>query len=214
MSTPIFSRGHGNELWVLILEKAYAKLHGSYSLLKGGWAHEGMSDLTGCPTVNYNFEDAVVAGWIKSGFFWKKLKVLDQEGALLSASTAGEDRWSDTSSDAALSGLIGGHSYTIIQVKKAFGNRLLNIRNPWGRIEWQGDWGDRSPLWTDKMKKALQPVLDESDGTFWMSYEDFLQHFTCVNSCRVNNFFEGRLRGKFFRLKVGEYDHVISKWYY
>lgn len=54
---PIFSRAHGNELWVLLLEKAYAKLHGSYLRLRGGWANEGMLDLTGCPTEVYEFSN-------------------------------------------------------------------------------------------------------------------------------------------------------------
>jgi calpain-15 len=52
---PIFSRGHGNELWVLILEKAYAKLHGCYKNIVGGSPYEAMMDLTGCPTTSYSF---------------------------------------------------------------------------------------------------------------------------------------------------------------
>jgi hypothetical protein len=27
---PVFARSHGKELWVLILEKAWAKIHGGY----------------------------------------------------------------------------------------------------------------------------------------------------------------------------------------
>lgn len=52
---PIFSKAHGNELWVLLLEKAYAKLHGNYYTLRGGYASEGMMDLTGCPTEVFDF---------------------------------------------------------------------------------------------------------------------------------------------------------------
>lgn len=67
---PIFSRAHGNELWVLLLEKAYAKLHGNYFLLRGGYANEGMIDLTGCPTISYDFRDEYVEALIKNGEFW------------------------------------------------------------------------------------------------------------------------------------------------
>jgi len=54
---PIFSKGHGNELWVLLLEKAYSKVHGSYKSIVGGLPHEAMMDLTGCPTTNFSFKD-------------------------------------------------------------------------------------------------------------------------------------------------------------
>ena len=46
------SKAHGNELWVILIEKAYAKLHGSYERIGRGMVHEALRDLTGAPSFN------------------------------------------------------------------------------------------------------------------------------------------------------------------
>lgn len=143
---PIFSRSQGNELWVLLLEKAYAKLHGSYSLLRGGWASEGMMDLTGCPTLSLEFDTPQLHEMVQQDKLWPLLAEYDAKGALISASTGGEDRWTESGGPGQAGGLVPGHAYTVIQTKEAHGNRLLNIRNPWGRFEWEGAWSDHSAL--------------------------------------------------------------------
>lgn len=47
---PAFTRSHGNELWVMFLEKAWAKIYGSYDNIEGGLTRECLHDLTGAPT--------------------------------------------------------------------------------------------------------------------------------------------------------------------
>jgi calpain-15 len=49
---PIFSKPKNNELWVILLEKAWAKLYSSYKRIVSGHALETLHDLTGAP-INY-----------------------------------------------------------------------------------------------------------------------------------------------------------------
>lgn len=58
---PCFSSAHGNELWVIILEKAWAKIHGSYERIEAGFAEDVMRDLTGAPSYDFGTEEEDLA---------------------------------------------------------------------------------------------------------------------------------------------------------
>jgi hypothetical protein len=124
--SPMFSRGHGNELWVLLLEKAYAKVHGSYKSLVGGLPHQAMMDLTGCPTTSFNFKDDKVKTMITNGKLWSMMKVFDKEGYVMGAGTPGEDMFTETGGKAdETGGLVPGHAYSVIAAKEFKGIKLL-----------------------------------------------------------------------------------------
>lgn len=50
---PCFTSGNGNEIWVMLLEKAFAKFFGSYAKIESGSEADTMRDLTGASTEIY-----------------------------------------------------------------------------------------------------------------------------------------------------------------
>ena len=49
---PAFSAAVGDQLWVVLLEKAWAKMYTSYKRIEAGFPEEGLHDLTGAPIRN------------------------------------------------------------------------------------------------------------------------------------------------------------------
>nr|GMD14906.1 calpain-type cysteine protease DEK1 [Ipomoea batatas] len=171
----------GNELWVSILEKAYAKLHGSYEALEGGLVQDALVDLTGGAGEEIDMRSAEAQIDLASGRLWSQLLRFKQEGFLLGAgSPSGSDVHISSS------GIVQGHAYSILQVREVDGHKLVQIRNPWANeVEWNGPWSDSSPEWTDRMKHKLKHVPQAKDGIFWMSWQDFQIHFRSIYVCRV-----------------------------
>lgn len=203
----------------MLLEKAYAKLHGNYNCLEYGYTYEAMIDLTGWPTKYYNLKDKSSVDLEDNDQkekFWNLLKNYDDLGYLISGETPGYDQFTK---EGGLSGggLVPGHAYSIIRLVEVKGNRLVNIYNPWGKFEWDGAWNDNDTRWTREIKDIVQPTLRDNDGLFWMNFDDFTQRFSSMNVCQLRNWEEIRVRGKFLKvddIQDDDIDNVISKFYY
>ncbi|XP_043786434.1 calpain-A isoform X1 [Apis laboriosa] len=176
-----------NEFWSALLEKAYAKLHGSYEALKGGTTCEAMEDFTGGVTEMYQMDET------PPNLFNILLKAYERN-SLMGCSIEPDPNILEAETP---QGLIRGHAYSITRVKyveiqtpNQYGKiPLLRLRNPWGNeAEWNGPWSDQSPEWRfipDHEKEELGLTFD-MDGEFWMSYHDFIKYFTQLEICNLN----------------------------
>eukprot|EP00900_Chrysochromulina_parva_P012449 jgi/Chrpa1/21204/Chrysochromulina_OHIO_Genome00006541-RA len=206
-SQPIFAHGKDpSELWVPLLEKAYAKLHGSYEALDGGSVSAALVDLTGGVGESIDMTDEDVRFEIGDGSFWKRLKRYNSKGAghehddgggtyLLGAAlsrTDVEDKGGLGAMQVTDLGILVNHAYSLIDVQEVGDGegklRLVQLRNPWGMKEWEGPWSDSSREWETAIGMRAREKLNvqfEDDGTFWMAWEDFQAHFNKIYVCRI-----------------------------
>jgi hypothetical protein len=182
-SGPHFQEGVA-ELWVLLLEKAWAKRFGSYYAIDAGMTEDVLRDLTGGPCEIVMHDDPNI---------WEKVFDANAKNFIITAASSGEEGCGDLVNEM---GLVSLHAYAVIdaqEVEARHGSeRILMIRNPWGQQEWTGDWSDNSSKWTPELKAQLNWESSD-DGRFWMSIEDFCHYFSNVTICRVhdNYFYEG-----------------------
>jgi hypothetical protein len=166
----------------------HLQIHGSYAAIKSGWAFEAMMDLTGAPFKDIRFSNKEVQEMIANGKLWDYLVDCDRNNFILSCSTRGVDKMTESGNrNDAPNGLVPGHAYTLLTaVTASTGDRLAKLRNPWGNLEWNGDWSDNSSKWTPALKDELGFVGGD-DGSFWICFEDLVANFTGVNVCMCRN---------------------------
>ena len=196
-----YSKAQHQQLWVPLLEKAYAKMHGCYSAISGGHIAEAFLDLTGAPTVVHHLQNTPSQRFDPKAFWYQLLQYRRQRLPM------------GCGTDSSAAGIIGMHAYSILDVReipnvsveffreqlqtRTLGNvsgftefdgtvRLLHIRNPHGKGEWKGDFSDQSSAWERLLRATSNSLngLDRSmrnDGCFWIDYDSFLMGFSNVD---------------------------------
>ncbi|KAM8878694.1 calpain-9 [Spinachia spinachia] len=170
-----------DEFWSALLEKAYAKLYGSYESLKGGSTMEAMEDFTGGVGENYETRNS------PENLFSIMKKALDR-GSMMGCSI---DITSSAESEAkTTTGLVKGHAYSITGLEEVSVRgktvQLIRVRNPWGQVEWNGPWSDGSQEWNYVNAADKNRLLQQSDnGEFWMEFGDFKRNYDKVEICNM-----------------------------
>ena len=204
-----FAQAKNNTLFGPIVEKAYACMYGSYASIHGGQISEALFDLTGCPTETLELGDGEN---IDLHMMWARLRSWKDSGFLVGCATSsdvpvGEEDQLDSK------GLVTLHAYSVTDLVElhdvAIGKqlkmtdfigvikpqcrdrieclRLVQIRNPWGKREWTGDWGGKSDKWTKSIIDQM-PSYAERDlkGKFWMELGDFVHRFSEIEVAKTH----------------------------
>jgi calpain-15 len=178
---PAFSKCTPQNLWVMLLEKAVAKLHGSYQKLQVGTEVHVLRMLTGAPAEFIRIPDD------NTQSAWDTMKAAETNGFVM---TVGSKKGGENKAQTKELGVISKHAYAVLGLYDINGEKLLKLRNPWGSHEWVGDWGEKSNKWTDDLKKKVD--YEKQPGVFFISLADFIIHFHDISICKVHDGYQYR----------------------
>eukprot|EP01062_Namystynia_karyoxenos_P028700 TRINITY_DN216_c0_g1_i1.p1 TRINITY_DN216_c0_g1~~TRINITY_DN216_c0_g1_i1.p1 ORF type:complete len:768 (+),score=244.43 TRINITY_DN216_c0_g1_i1:80-2383(+) len=191
-----------NELWSVLLHKAYAKFLGSYSHLHVGDTAHVLRHFTGVYPDVVEWDAGMLRGR-ELGLLWFRLSEAVRLGLqcvvmkkhetcpLVSDVFTAEVRRSTSRKGSRPVPRLRAvpwntHLHWDNGVLISFaaevpcGRRetvqLIKLRDMYGGIKWQGDWSDQSTLWTKQLRELLGHREIEEHVT-WMKLADFAAHY-------------------------------------
>lgn len=180
--------GDDNSLWGAMIEKAFAKYWGNYGHIVSGSSNTAMKTLIGSPFKTIKTDQKTVDE------LWDWIHKYANTDHMLTAGSRGA-----SDDDKNEHGLVENHAYTLLKsVQLSTGERLVQLRNPWGRDSFHGDWSDKSSKWNDSLAKEAGLKVDQEDGLIFMSVEDFKKMYDVLWGNVDPSFYH---RTHFLRLK-------------
>ncbi|XP_052659243.1 calpain-10 isoform X4 [Harpia harpyja] len=200
--------------WLPLLEKAYAKVHGSYEQLWAGQVADALVDLTGGIAERWtlkgpgrNMEKEKTGMVLEKAVFRRLMNLKEQ--CVISCSVL--------SSRQGASELGEFHAFIVIDIlnlsevsgKEIF---LLRIRNPWGRRCWRGPWCEGGQGWSQLDPVVASELLSQiQEGEFWVDEEEFFREFDEVTmGFPVNE--EGQLQSLYTEKVLYHSQNLFGSW--
>ncbi|CAF1095120.1 unnamed protein product [Adineta steineri] len=187
----VFTQAKRRQLFVPLIEKACAKLFGSYSSLKSGNMLEGLQLLTGAPCDYIDLKPS--KNLLESDIVWAKLLSACESKLLIGASTSGTNVNRD---EYAAVHINSNHAFSILAAHTLINDtsRFILVRDPHSRSRYTED------LITKPILEQLRKVnpTHRSTGAFWISWPRFLHFFESITISTYNsNHFDIRQQGQF-----------------
>lgn len=113
----------------MLLEKAWAKVYGSYDNIHSGYNEEGLNAVSGAPSIHVS---------AKENEFSRRIEVEINRGSIITCATSAYVNQL-SKNDQEKYGIFENHAYSLLNVYSNLKNRdgsslnLIKIRNPWGR---------------------------------------------------------------------------------
>ncbi|AAZ13590.1 calpain, putative [Trypanosoma brucei brucei TREU927] len=172
------------ELWPSLLQKAYAKLYGSYASITGGDTLLALQNFTGAPVYRFDkaWRDAATDEEKKNALIQKIMGYVEAHNPVILSVPTGKE-----AKTAVANGLGEGYSYALLSVHNFPEENitLLKMFNPWEpAMPWSGQWREGSDKWTEhsEIQSSCEPCFEAHDGIFFIEWSEAVEVF---NGCGV-----------------------------
>jgi len=197
MKKPAFSKSKENELWVMLIEKAWAKVSGNYENSIKGLCCESFRALTGAPVdyINHSHLSEV----------WEKLSEAFNQGFVMCA-LAEKEKFIESKFDE--NDLFSAYAYSITKIHEIQQDdgrtRLVRISDP-GNQKWLSMFKDSSKVLEEELKQ--NKASKSSEDSVLISIEDYLCYFRTSLICQANS----HMNSSSLRCKQNFGDHNVVR---
>ena len=214
-----------NAYWMCLFEKAYAKIFKTYTVLEMKGIGDFLVDFTGGwskMTEFSNNKDMGLDENRKKSLFEEIQRALEIKSLVgcmkYDKSKEKEDLEEDKSEEGVEDeAIVPNCMYNILDAREDNGIKLIYLVNYWPKGKWTSSYSVEDETWeaNKALAERLNYQVSQSDGTFWMSFDDWLTYFNRIYYCRIfpETWSQMVIPGKWTSVSSGGAPPKVTPWY-